>query len=60
MVKNCINNNNNNNNNIIKSSKKSISWAKKLEDIKIISPIKKYLENTIQISEKQSHFQALY
>ena len=49
MVKNCINNNNN----IIKSSKKSLSWAKKLEDIKIISPSKKYLENKENINNNE-------
>jgi hypothetical protein len=55
MVKNCINNNNNNNNNknIIKSTKKSISWAKKLEDIIIISPSKKYLENKENINNNE-------
>ena len=45
--------NNNNNNNLIKSSKKTISWAKKLEDIKIISPSKKYLENKENINNNE-------
>jgi len=59
MVKSCININSNN---IIKSSKKTISWAKKLEDIKIISPCKKYIEkneniNNNEIIDKNNDFQ---
>ena len=49
MVKSCMNNNNN----LIKSSKKTISWAKKLEDIKIISPSKKYLENRENLNNNE-------
>lgn len=51
MVKSCMNNNNNNN--LIKSSKKTLSWAKKLEDIKIISPSKKYLENRENLNNNE-------
>jgi hypothetical protein len=59
MVKSCININSNN---LIKSSKKTISWAKKLEDIKIISPCKKCIEkneniNNTEIIDKNNDFQ---
>lgn len=39
----------------IKSSKKILSWSKNLEDIKIISPYKKFPENNENIDKNKDY-----
>ena len=50
-----IENINNNNNKIIKTSKKNLSWSKNLENIKIISHDKNYIENQENIDKKNDY-----